>query len=138
MSTRNIFLTDFDTKRLNDLLLGGQGIDPMDQMHVRELKKEIDRGSIVPAKQIPRDVITMNSKTKIKDLETGEESIYTIVYPKDADINTGKISVLAPVGTALLGFRVGDVIEWKIRDAVRRLTVLEIIYQPEAAGDYHL
>ncbi|HOW27534.1 MAG TPA: nucleoside diphosphate kinase regulator [Elusimicrobiota bacterium] len=138
MSTRNIFLTDYDAKRLNELLLGGQGIDPRDQMHVGELKKEIDRGNIVSAKEIPSDIITMNSKIKITDLETGEESVYTIVYPKDADINLGKISVLAPVGTALLGYRVGDVVEWKIRDAVRRLKVMEVIYQPEAAGDYHL
>lgn len=138
MSTRDIYLTDFDAKRLKDLLMGGLGINPMDQMHVRELKKEIDRGHIVPAKEIPHDIITMNTKAKIKDLMTGEEMVYTLVYPKDADINTGKISVLAPVGTALLGFRVGDTIEWNIRDTVRKLKVEEILYQPEAKGDFHL
>ncbi|HRY29120.1 MAG TPA: nucleoside diphosphate kinase regulator [Elusimicrobiota bacterium] len=138
MSTRDIYLTDFDAKRLNDLLLGGQGVNPMDEKHVRELKKEIDRGHIVPSKDIPRDVITMNTKAKVRDLVTGEEFVYTLVYPKDADIREGKISVLAPVGTALLGFRAGDEIEWMVQGVPRRLKVKEIVYQPEAAGNFHL
>jgi regulator of nucleoside diphosphate kinase len=64
--------------------------------------------------------------------------VYSLVFPNEADIDEGKISVLAPVGTAMIGYRVGDVIEWEVPSRLRRLKVEEIIYQPEASGDYHL
>jgi regulator of nucleoside diphosphate kinase len=61
-----------------------------------------------------------------------------VVFPSEADSEQGKISILAPVGTALLGYRVGDTVEWKLPGGLRRLKIERILYQPEAAGDYHL
>ena len=80
----------------------------------------------------------MNSQVVLSDLETSEDVIYTLVFPSDADIDAGKISVLAPIGTAILGYRVGDVIEWMVPSGKRRIAIKELRYQPEAAGDYHL
>ncbi|KAB2835548.1 MAG: transcription elongation factor GreAB, partial [Candidatus Brocadia sp.] len=74
----------------------------------------------------------------LQDLETGEEETYTLVFPENADIARGKISILAPIGTAMLGYEAGDAFEWKVPAGKRRLKVKQILYQPEAAGDYHL
>jgi len=80
----------------------------------------------------------MNSKVLLKDLALGEETIYTLVYPEDANLAENKISVLAPIGTAILGFREGDVIDWKVPAGTVQLRVEKILYQPEASGNYDL
>jgi regulator of nucleoside diphosphate kinase len=64
--------------------------------------------------------------------------IYSLVFPQEADASEGRISILAPVGTAMIGYRVGDVIEWEVPSGLRRLKVEDVLYQPEASGDYHL
>ena len=87
---------------------------------------------------MPHDVVTMNSRVQLVDLDTGEAMTYTLVFPDDADLRQGKISVLAPIGTAMLGYRVGDTFEWRVPAGLRRLKIEAILYQPEAAGDYHL
>jgi regulator of nucleoside diphosphate kinase len=103
-----------------------------------DLKKEIRKAKIVDPKEIPNDIITMNSKFKLKDLDSNEESIYTLVFPEEEDIYNNKISIYAPMGIALIGYRVGDTIEWPVPCGKLRIKVLEILYQPEASGDYHL
>ena len=87
---------------------------------------------------IPPDVVTMNSRLRLLDLDSGKEMLFTLVFPSDADSDQGRISILAPLGTAVLGFRRGDTFEWRMPGRVRRLRVEEVLYQPEAAGDYHL
>ena len=72
------------------------------------------------------------------DLDSGEEMTYTLVFPDIADISKNKISILAPIGTALIGYRLGDIIEWKVPAGLRKFKVEEILYQPEAMGDYNL
>ena len=79
-----------------------------------------------------------NSKIRVRDLDTGEENEYTLVFPHAADITKRAISILAPVGMALLGFRAGDVIRWPVPGGARTLKIVSVLYQPEAAGDYHL
>lgn len=80
----------------------------------------------------------MRSTVRLKDLESGKEMIYSLVFPDEADVEQGRISVLAPVGTAMIGYRGGDTIEWEVPSGLRRLKVEEVLYQPEASGDYHL
>lgn len=92
----------------------------------------------MPSDEVPPDVITMNSRVKLQDLDSGDEMIYTLVYPSDADTGQNRISILAPIGTALIGYRVGDIVEWKVPSGVKRLKVEEILYQPEASGDFDL
>ncbi|MBE0425804.1 MAG: nucleoside diphosphate kinase regulator [Nitrospirae bacterium] len=135
---RTIYITSQDMIRLENLIEAGREGNLKDREHLEELEKELLRASIVDSKGIPPDVITMNSQVLLKDMDNHEEMTYTLVFPVDADIKQNKISVLAPIGTAMLGYRVGDVIEWPVPSGLRRLKVIAIVYQPEASGDYHL
>ena len=101
------------------------------------MDSELDRAEAVKPEEIPTDVITMNSTFRLRDLDTGEEVVYTLVFPADADSKNRKISVLAPIGTAVLGYRVGDTVEWEVPAGIKRLKVDSIVYQPEAAREYH-
>ena len=79
---------------------------------VELLEEELGRASVVPDGELPKDVVAMNSKVTFKDVESGKESVVTVVYPHEADIDEGKVSVLTPVGSALIGLRVGQDIKW--------------------------
>ena len=125
-------------ERLEKRLLESKTIPERDKENLAELEQELMRAEIVSPKEIPQDVITMNSTVRLKDLDTEKEMIYTVVFPSDADVAQNKISVLAPIGTALIGYRVGDIITWKVPAGLRKLRVEEIICQPEAAGHYDL
>lgn len=104
-----------------------------------QLELELDRAMVVPQEQIPADVVTMRSRILFEDLETGRRREATLVYPDEANIDQSMISILAPVGQAVLGLKVGDEIEWPLPNARRaRLRIIEVLYQPEAAGDFHL
>lgn len=138
MEKREIYITEYDAERLKDLISEAKRLVPRGNEYLESLEAELDRGHLVAPTEVPPDVITMNSTVCLVDLETNEEMVYTLVFPQDADIDQSKISILAPIGTAMLGYRVGDVFMWQVPDGVRRLKVRQILYQPEAAGDYHL
>ena len=125
MARKSIVITKYDKIRLKNFIND-------------DLRKELNRAKVVDPVDIPNDVITMNSKFKLKDLDSGEEMIYTLVFPEDADIYKNKISIYAPMGIALIGYRVNDIIEWQVPGGILRIKVLEIIYQPEASGDFDL
>jgi regulator of nucleoside diphosphate kinase len=139
MSGKNkIYISAFDLKRLKGLIKFAE--DRWDKRvlpYLEELDEELDRAEIVKPEEIQTDVITMNSTFRLSDLDSGEEVVYTLVFPGKADSTKGKISILAPVGTAVLGYRAGDTVEWKVPAGIKRLKVKEIVYQPEAARDYH-
>jgi regulator of nucleoside diphosphate kinase len=134
---RAIYATKIDYDRLSELVRAGTG-SGKDQPHLRELRQELERATVIDPQEIPADVVTMNSKVLLRDLETGDEVSYTLVYPPDANLDEDKISVLAPIGTAILGYRAGATVTWNVPAGVRRLHIERILYQPEAAGDYHL
>ena len=102
------------------------------------LKQELDRSEVVPPSSVPKGVVTMHSQVRMRDLKTRDTETYTLVYPDEADIDEGKLSVLAPLGVALLGTRAGQVVEVAAPAGLRRIKVERVLYQPEAAGDYHL
>lgn len=99
---------------------------------------ELNAATIVDPQEIPADVVTMNSVVKIKFLNIKKEVQFRIVYPHDADIKQNKISIFSPVATALIGYKKGDEIEWIVPSGITRIRIEDIIYQPEAAGDYNL
>jgi regulator of nucleoside diphosphate kinase len=99
------------------------------------LAEEIEKASVVLPDQIPSDVITLNSTARLIDRETREETVYSLVFPENADTSQGKISILAPIGTAMLGYKAGDTFEWDTPGGKRIIHVKEILYQPEAAGN---
>ena len=135
---RGIYITEVDLERLRELVGVARSCSELDPQSLKVLENELDRAEIVPAETIPPDVITMNSRARLRDLGTQEEIIFTIVYPRAANLEKGKISVMSPLGMALLGYRAGDILDWGVPDGVRRLEVVEVAYQPEAAGDFHL
>ena len=135
---RDIIITETDVKRLADLLAVAEEFNYKDRDDLKKLVTELERAKVVNSPEVPRDVVTMNSKVVIVDEDTQEEMVYTLVYPKDANVEAGRLSVFAPLGTAILGYREGDTIEWEVPRGTRRLRVKEVAYQPEAAGDYHL
>ena len=139
MSVKNkIYISEFDMKRLKGLIkFAEERWDKRVVPYLEELDEELDRAEIVKPEEIPIDVITMNSTFRLNNLDSGEEVVYTLVFPAKADSTNGRISILAPVGTAVLGYRAGDTVEWKVPAGLKRLRVEEIVYQPEAAGDYH-
>ena len=119
-----IIITDLDLARLGQLAVAPT------------LAPELDRADIVPFHTVPPNVVTMYSRVVFKDETTGELRIVTIVYPQDADPSEGKISVMAPVGSALLGVSVGQSIEWCCPDGQpRTLRVVELLHQPEAGAN---
>ncbi|HEY8355449.1 MAG TPA: nucleoside diphosphate kinase regulator [Methylophilaceae bacterium] len=103
-----------------------------------QLEEELARCAEVSQETVPADVVTMNSKVTLKDLTSGKEITCTLVFPEDADASQNRISVLAPLGMAILGYRVGDRISWQMPSGVHELQIEAIHYQPEAAGNYLL
>lgn len=129
-----LLISRLDYERLEALLEQpvARGLD------LDALTGELERADIVEPSQMPGDVITMNSTARFRDETSGHEHELTLVYPKDADGSPDKVSILAPVGSALLGLRVGATIEWPVPGGrMARLRVLAIQYQPEAAGELH-
>jgi regulator of nucleoside diphosphate kinase len=133
----SLVISSFDKQRLMRLLNSGETAAEQRE-ELEDLAREIERGTEVRPQEVPPDVVTMNSTVRVTDVDSGATHAYTIVFPADADYEKGKISILAPLGTALLGFRVGDVVDWNMPRGIRRLRIDEIVYQPEAAGDFHL
>src|ERR1044071_5290317 len=136
--TMTIYITEPDYHRLSALIEKTRETNGTDREYLNKLEAELDRAEIVDPKDIPKNVITMRSTVRLKDLVSGEANTYSVVFPTEADFSQGKISVLAPIGTAILGYKSGDTIEWAVPSGVRKLKVDKILYQPEAAGNYDL
>lgn len=137
MNGRTVVLNERDFDRLSGVLHSPRFRVTHAPM-VAALERELERGDVVAPREVPKGVVTMNSRVRFRDLASRERETYTLVYPADADVENGRLSVLAPLGAALLGARVGDVVECRTPGGVRRLTVERVLYQPEAAGDFHL
>ncbi len=126
-SSPSLYLTQDDLERLSQLLDAQSG-------RFAKLEGELARAKVVPRADIPRDVVTMNSRVVFENETTAERREVTLVYPHEADIDAGKISVLVPVGTALLGLRVGQSIDWELPSGEKhRYRVIDVPYQPERA-----
>lgn len=134
MRARNIFITDRDMQRLKGLLDSARRFLSRDHQYLATLEAELGQAEVVPAHQVPDGVVTMNSQVRLRDMDTGAESEYRLVFPRDADLARGRISVLAPIGTAILGYRVGETVEFQVPAGRKRLKVKSVLYQPEAAG----
>jgi len=131
VNKNNIYITENDFERLAELLTILEKDNSKDNGSVEQLKKELQRATIISSGKISRDVVTMNSRVLLKDMITFEEFCYQIVFPADADLEAGKISVLAPIGTALFGYKIDDTIEWQVPAGTRKLKIIEMLYQPE-------
>jgi regulator of nucleoside diphosphate kinase len=140
MSSRDrTCLTDLDAIRLRSVarqLIGARG-DP--RLQGEELFDLLDAADVVPANAITADVITMNSTVVYDDSDNGRSDTLTLVYPDQADITRGCVSVLSPLGRRLIGARVGERVSFEAPGGgLRNVLVREVVYQPEAAGEWML
>lgn len=134
MKADAIHITEVDYLRLKNLI---ETIE--DEGAVSQLDLELEVATIIDASKAPADLVTMNSKLRFLDLTEQKENTIEIVYPHAANLQLGKISILAPLATALIGLRSGEQINWQFPNGkVKCLRVLEVLYQPEAQGQWHL
>lgn len=124
--TLPIHITANDLRRLRELIRVALQNPGPDLENLKRLEAELERASVVEADELPQDVITMNSTAELENLDSGGTMVFTLVYPEMADVDEGRISVLAPLGMAMIGYRVGDEFEWPtpggtIRYRVKRL-----------------
>ncbi|HAL92673.1 MAG TPA: nucleoside diphosphate kinase regulator [Verrucomicrobia bacterium] len=138
MSQRQIFITRQDRERLGNMLDEALSGKNRDATFLKELSRELSIAHTVEPKEVPADVVTMNSRVVLQDVESGERMEYTLVFPEQADVAQGRLSVVSPIGTAILGYAKGDVIVWQTPGGPRRIRIEAVPYQPEAAGDFNL
>ena len=136
MNDRRIFITQHDRERLTFMLDEALAGKHRDAAFLKELARELAIAETVDSKAVPANVVTMNSRVVVKDVESGEKSEYSLVFPEQADIAQGRLSVVSPIGTAILGYAKGDTIIWQTPGGPRQIKIADITYQPEAAGAY--
>jgi regulator of nucleoside diphosphate kinase len=131
-------VTEADTRRLRSLTrrLKAGGWTRRD--HIAALDRCLSTAKVVHPREIPRNVVTLNSRVRLRDVVSGHRSELTLVDPFDATTTGDRVSVAGPWGTALLGKHVGQIINWKLGSKKRRLRIERVVYQPEAAGHFHL
>lgn len=117
---RNIVITRSDRDKLGKLIESARSTD---REHLEVLRAELDRAEVLDGDKAPRNVVVMNAWVTITDLDTGLMHEYQVVFPRDADLARKKVSVLAPIGTALLGYQTGSEIEWRVPGGVRRFRI---------------
>lgn len=131
---RQIIISEDDHDRLERLFASEFAVAFSDKPYLQSLRGELDIAKVVKPDEIPSDVVTMSSTVRLRQVGNDEVETYTLVYPVDADIAEGKLSVLAPIGTAILGYRVGDRVEWQVPSGTIRFRIEELVFQPERDG----
>jgi regulator of nucleoside diphosphate kinase len=137
MKGKSAVITETDFDRLYGLIQSRQSRVNYGRL-AEGLEQELKSGEVVAPGRVPKGVVTMNSKISVRDLASNERETYTLAYPNEADIDEGRVSVMAPLGRALLGAKAGDEVEFSVPAGLRRIKIERILYQPEAAGDFHL
>ncbi len=133
---KEIYITEIDKERLSKIIDTEIKIGNILDKTNKKLSDEINNAIVVSSRQVPQDIITMNTRALLyldnEDLEL------TLVYPEEADFANNKMSVLSPIGTAILGYKVGDTVEWEVPSGITQIHIKGVLYQPEASGDFHL
>lgn len=129
-------ITQVDRNRLWKLIVAARKRGNADPQALKSLVAEIDRAIVLPSRQVSPDVITMNSRARLR--LNDEPAEIALVYPTLADDRARRVSVISPVGTAVLGFREGDHVDWRGAGGQLKIEIEKVLYQPEAAGDFHL
>ena len=131
-------LTELDHVRLIHLLQR-QGTAALPPPTSRQIEDLLDAAQVVPSRAVEPDVVTMYSQVLLRDPHADTRSQLTLCYPADAEPAEGFVSVLSPVGRALLGLRVGETAQWATPDGqAHAAEIVALLFQPEASGDYTL
>ncbi len=135
---KNIIINRLDYARIKKCINDAQQFKSISSNEAAKLLAELDSAKIVEPQAIPSNVVTMNSVVKLSFLNNSKQVQFQIVYPDQANFKENKISIFSPIATALIGYTVGDEIEWIVPSGLARLKIDEIVYQPESAGDFNL
>lgn len=133
-----IIINRLDYARIKKCISDAKQFKSISNAEAEKLMKELDSARIVEPEAIPSNVVTMNSIVSLSFLNNNTHVQFQIVYPDQANIKENKISIFSPIATALIGYKVEDEIEWIVPAGITKIRIDEIIYQPEAAGDYSL
>jgi regulator of nucleoside diphosphate kinase len=133
MSERQIVISEPNARVLRSLLRARNGATH-DQEHLDDLRFELEHALVLDPSQLSPSVVTMHAAVRVRDLESGRRQDLSLVSPHEADVSAGRISVLAPLGTALLGYRKGDVVERAMPGGLRRLLIEEVLQTPATDG----
>ncbi|HEX7010087.1 MAG TPA: nucleoside diphosphate kinase regulator [Phycisphaeraceae bacterium] len=134
MQTRTVVVTSEDLNQLRELIRQYREARSEEHQYLMALERKLSQAEVVEPGQVPPDLVTMNSTLQVRVDGSRRNQNWTIVYPQDADMDENRISVLAPLGTALLGHRAGDTVEWDVPAGRRRYQIVKIVHQPEATG----
>jgi regulator of nucleoside diphosphate kinase len=135
---KKVTLTKNDYTRIYKAITDAKNSKTINSNEAEKLLSELSKAEIVPSEKIDKDVVTMNSEVKLFFKNTQKEQSFKIVYPQDANLKENKISIFSPIATALIGYRIGDEIEWIVPGGMTKIKIIDLIYQPEAAGDFDL
>jgi regulator of nucleoside diphosphate kinase len=132
MALRSIHVTNQDLQRLRHVIGSAAATSALDREHLEMLSAELDRAVIIDDEDVPPDVIRMRTRVRIRDCSSRQSEDYMLVYPRESDVRLNLLSVLAPLGTALLGYREGDRIDWQLPGGVRAVLVEKILGQSDS------
>ena len=135
---KKVTLTKNDYTRIYKAITDAKNSKTINSNEAEKLLSELSKAEIVPSEKIDKDVVTMNSEVKLFFENTQKEQSFKIVYPQDANLKENKISIFSPSATALIGYKIGDEIEWIVPGGMTKIKIVDLIYQPEAAGDFDL
>lgn len=135
---KKVTLTKNDYTRIYKAITDAKNSKTINSNEAEKLLSELSKAEIVPSEKIDKDVVTMNSEVKLFFGNTQKEQSFKIVYPQDANLKENKISIFSPIATALIGYKIGDEIEWIVPGGMTKIKIVDLIYQPEAAGDFDL
>lgn len=135
---KRIIITSSDYSRIHKSIDIAKRQKSISINEAENLRNELQSALVVDPQEVPGDVVTMNSIVKISFPDTNKSTQLRIVYPGSANIKESRLSIFSPVATALIGCKAGDEIEWIVPSGLTRIRIDEILYQPEAAGDFDL
>ncbi|MBN2213698.1 MAG: GreA/GreB family elongation factor [Bacteroidales bacterium] len=132
----DIQITELDYIWLCNLINSARDKQSAELKNIEVLGSEIRRAKKVDSKEITSEFVTMNSLIEVTDLDKEIKMIIKLVYPEDADFKKGFISILSPLGSALLGYKAEDIISFEVPKGIKEIRINKIIYQPEVNGEY--
>ncbi len=135
MSERKIYINRYDLERLRALI---ETSSASEAPYLEKLENELKQATVVEPREVPGDIVTMNSIVRVKDVNTGEEHALILVFPGKEGMNGKAVSILSPMGIALIGYREGDILTWDLPTGTVKIQIEEIIYQPERLGNFAL
>ncbi len=134
----NIIINRLDYARIKKCISDAKQFKSLSGVEAENLVNELNSAKIVEPEAIPANVVTMNSIVKLSFLNNNKHVQFQIVYPDQANLKENKISIFSPIATALIGYKVADEIEWVVPAGLTKMKIEELVYQPEAAGEFDL